>query len=328
VTTEATDWRPGASLDVLQLRAGMLSDIRDFFRRRRVMEVTTPLMSAAGATEPNLESYRVLPPHASGPHSYLQTSPEFPMKRLLAAGAGSIYQICPVFRCGESGSRHNPEFTMIEWYRPGLDLDQLMIELIDLLAALLPKHRMRGPAVRIPYQDLFKTHFGLDPLSASGAELQACARERGLGTVAGLDATDRDAWLDLLISHCIEPHLDSSIPTFVHGYPASQAALACLDPDDPRLARRFELYLGGMELANGYHELADANELAARFARDNGTRRKRGLSPVPVDLRLLAAVSDGLPDCVGVALGFDRLVMLAADLETVDQAMAFSMPRA
>lgn len=325
---EAIDWRPGAQLEVLRLRARMLADIRDFFSRRGVLEVTTPVISAAGATEPNLESFRVSPPNLSGPHSYLQTSPEFPMKRLLAAGAGSIYQICPVFRWGEFGSRHNPEFTLIEWYRPQFGMDQMMIEVIDLVASLLPADKFPGPAVRISYQDLFKTHLGIDPLSASGEDLQVCARDWGLGVVSGLEAKDRDVWLDLLISHCIEPRLDHGVPTFVHGYPASQAALARLDPDNPRLAQRFELYLGGMELANGYHELADAEALAARFAADNATRRNRGLAPIPVDVRLLAAVSDGLPDCIGVALGFDRLVMLAADLETVDQAMAFSMRRA
>ena len=310
------------------MRARMLARIRDFFSRRGVLEVTTPVVSAAGATEPNLESFRASPPNSSGPHGYLQTSPEFPMKRLLAAGAGSIYQICPVFRWGESGSRHNPEFTLIEWYRPQFAMDQMMIEVIDLIASLLPANKLHGRAVRITYQDLFKTHLGIDPLSAPGPELQACARDQGLGAVPGLETKDRDAWLDLLISHCIEPRLDPGIPTFVHGYPASQAALARLDADDPRLAQRFELYLGGMELANGYRELADAEALAARFDRDNEIRRSRGLAPIPVDERLLAAVSDGLPDCVGVALGFDRLVMLAANLETMDQAMAFSMHRA
>jgi len=324
VNPAAIEWRPGASLEVLRLRARMLVAIRDFFDRRGLLEVSTPGLSESGLPDPNLGSFAVAPASRHDEVRYLHTSPEFAMKRLLAAGVGSIFQIGPVYRQGEIGARHNPEFTLVEWYRPGLDLDALMSETLELVLRVLPAERVRGPADRISYRDAFGRYLGTDPCEAT---MEALARQAVAAGIEPIPDLDRDGWLDLLLSHCIVPRLDPGVPTFIHGYPAAQAALARVDPDDARLAMRFELYLGGLELANGFHELDDAEEQRARFLRGNEARSRRGLAPVPIDQRFLAALASGIPDCVGVALGFDRLVMLAAGLERLDQAMAFSWSR-
>jgi lysyl-tRNA synthetase class 2 len=325
VSLGAIEWRPGASLDVLRLRARMLAAIRDFFDRRGLLEVTTPSLSQSGLPDPNLGSFAVAPASRRDRVRYLNTSPEFAMKRLLAAGAGSIYQIGPVYRQGEVGARHNPEFTLVEWYRPGLDLHGLMSETLELVLRVLPADRVRGTADHVSYREAFRRHLGADPFEATVDELERQAVAAGIEPLGDLD---RDGWLDLLLSHRIAPRLDPDVPTFIHSFPASQAALARLDPDDSRAALRFELYLGGLELANGFDELGDAGEQRARFLSENEARGRRGLEPVPIDQRFLAALASGMPDCVGVALGFDRLVMLAAGLEHLDQAMAFSWSKA
>jgi lysyl-tRNA synthetase class 2 len=318
----SSDWRPDATPDILQQRARILQRLRAFFEQLGVMEVETPILSIAAITDPQLESFATRytgPGHADGVPLYLHTSPEFPMKRLLAAGCGPIYQLCKVFRQGESGRRHNPEFTMLEWYQPGYDPRALMDEVEALVAPILGLH---GKAERLSYSDAFQRYLDIDPLEADIRTLRVCAERHGIVGFEGLE--ERDTWLDLLLTHRIEPELGRDGLCFIYDYPASQAALARLNPNDPRLAERFELYYRGVELANGFHELADADEQRKRFSAELEVRRAQGLPMVPVDERFLAALEQ-LPDCAGVALGVDRLVMLAIGAESLNQVMAFSI---
>jgi lysyl-tRNA synthetase class 2 len=326
VTARGADWRPGAGLEQLRRRALLLEKTRRFFAERGVLEVETPLLCAATVTDVHIHSLRTRfegPGAPRGRELWLQTSPEYAMKRLLAAGSGPIYQVARAFRDGESGPLHNPEFTLLEWYRPGYDHHALMDEVDLLLAELLGT----APAQRLSYAAAFIRHLDLDPHQAADAELVAAARQRGLDGI-GLAADDRDGWLALLMTHAVEPHLSQSQPTFIHDFPASQAALARIHPGDPPLAERFEVYAGGLELANGYHELRDAREQRARFERDLQQRRERGLPLPPVDERLLAALEAGLPACAGVALGFDRLLLVAAGVAGLSEVIAFTADRA
>lgn len=325
------DWQPSATLETLCLRARLLSSIRAFFERRGVLEVETPILSAAAVTDPNLASLNVRytgPGAPRGRTLYLHTSPEFPMKRLLAAGSGSIYQICKVFRDGEAGRLHNPEFTMLEWYRVGFDHHALMDEVEALVTEMLHECVDLGPTERLTYRRAFREYAGIDPHETSVESLCECARKHGVEMAMGLEPDRRDAWLDLLLTHVIEPHLGDGRLTFLYDYPASQAALARVRADEPPVAERFELYLGGVELANGFHELGDAGEQRRRFEADNERRRASGLPPVPMDERLLAALAHGLPDCAGVALGVDRLVMAASRSRSIDETLAFPVSRA
>lgn len=297
----------------LRARADTLAAVRAFFAARGVLEVETPLLGCATVTDP------ALAPLACADR-WLQTSPEYAMKRLLAAGSGPIYQVCKAFRGGEAGSRHNPEFTMLEWYRTGFDLAQLMAEVAELVRGLLGEK----PLEMLSYGELFQRHLGVDPHRASVGELEACARERldysGRAS-AGRDES-RDTWLDLLLSHVIEPALAGFV--FVFDFPASQAALARLRQDgDVAVAERFELYVDGLELANGYRELTDPAEQRRRFEADNAVLRARGEAERPVDERLLAALEQGLPDCAGVALGLDRLLMLKLGVDRIDDVLGF-----
>ncbi len=317
-------WRPAASVDGLGARADLLARIRAFFADRGVLEVETPLLSAATIPDPNLHSLSSRwrsPGDREGVTLYLQTSPEFAMKRLLAAGSGPIFQICKAFRDGEAGRRHNPEFTLLEWYRPGWDHLRLMDEVQELLAATLGA----AEGERVTYAEAFQRHAGLDPHSASDAELRGAAARAGLADPAPLA---RDDLLDLLLATVVEPELGRSGPTFLTHYPASQAALARLEADDPRVAQRFEVFLDGIELANGFGELTDASEQRRRFERDLDERRRRGLPSVPVDEHLLAALEEGLPPCSGVALGLDRLLMLALGVSDIAEVLAFPIDRA
>lgn len=319
-------WRPSADLATLRLRAELLARIRAFFAARRVLEVETPALSAAAITEPNLASFSTVytgPGSRYGQMLYLHTSPEFPMKRLLAAGSGCIYQIARVFRDGEAGRRHNPEFTLLEWYRVGFDHHRLMDEVAELATALLAGRLALAAPERLSYCELFQHHLDLNPHQASVVELAACAGARGVPIPPGMPADEANPWLDLLLTHCIEPRLGAGRLTFVHDYPASQAALARLRPGAPPIGERFELYLNGVELANGFHELGDAGEQRRRFEAENAARRALGLPVMPVDENLLAALEAGLPDCAGVALGFDRLVMLAAGKAFIQDVIAF-----
>ena len=325
----SADWRPTASREMLQLRAGLLARARGFFAARGVLEVDTPVVVNAPVTDVHIHSARVtLETAAPDPGMrqpfFLHTSPEYAMKRLLAAGSGDIYQICHVVRSLERGRLHNAEFTLIEWYRTGCSLDALMDEVEALVRELLGPAGAARARERVSYGETFRRALALDPFTASLEELAAHARAAGF---AGASA-DRDELLELLMGARIGPELGRSALTFVHGYPASQAALARLDPDDPRAARRFELYADGVELANGFHELASADEQRRRFERDLQERRRLGLPEAGIDERLLAALEAGLPDCSGVALGFDRTVMLAAGATRIDAVLPFPTERA
>lgn len=321
------DWRPGADLKALQARAELLAAVRAFFAEAGVMEVETPLLAPAAGTDPAIEPLRSRftgPGHAHGLALYLQTSPEFHMKRLLAAGSGPIYQICRAFRDGEAGARHNPEFSILEWYRPGFDHLALMDEVARLVQRVLGRQL---PVEHLSYRSLFEQRYDIDPLDCDVACLRKLAEAEGMVGAASLEL-DVDGWLDLLLSHGIEPQLGRDRLTFVTDYPASQAVLARLNPADARTAARFELYLDGVELANGFHELADADEQRARFEADRARRAAAGQPDVPLDERFLAALQHGLPDCAGVALGLDRLLMCQLGAGMLEQVMAFSIERA
>lgn len=319
------DWRPTASLAELHRRARLLAQIRRFFAEREVLEVDTPVLSARGNPDPQIDGVHaeLRAPGPGLPASWLlHTSPEFAMKRLLAAGAPSIYQVCKVFRDGEAGRWHNPEFTMLEWYRLGWDHWRLMAEVAELVAGVLT------PAVPEPtveywsYREVFQRGAGIDPFAAGVDELAECAREAGLH----VDGLTRDAWLDLLLSQVVVAGLDARTITFVYGYPPSQAALARLDADG--LAERFECFVGPVELANGYSELADAEEQRLRFERHNEARAVQRREAVPWDERLIAALEHGMPACAGVALGVERLHMLVAGTNHIDDVLSFPAARA
>lgn len=329
------DWRPTATLEALRRRAALLAEIRAFFAERGVLEVDTPALCSRGVTDLHLHnlSCRVeLPFEESdggdgrGRTFYLQTSPEFAMKRLLAAGSGPIFQICKAFRDGEAGRLHQPEFTMLEWYRPGFDHHALMDEMDALLAAVLGA----ASAERVPYGELFEQKLGIDPHRAAPADLRVAAERAGVDAV-GMDDADRDTWLHLLLSCVIEPELGRGRPTFVHDFPASQAALAKVRRGAaglPDVAERFEVYIEGIELANGYHELTAAAEQRRRFESDLAARRAAGLPEPPVDERLLAALEADMPPCAGVALGVDRLLMVVLGAGRIDEIVAFPASRA
>ncbi len=322
-------WRPCATQQTLRARAAMLAAIRRFFDRRQVLEVETPLLSQAGNTDPALASFhcRYTGPGApQGAERWLPTSPELHMKRLLAAGSGAIYQVCKVFRDGELGRWHAPEFTMLEWYRPGFDHRRLMDEVEALVIELLAPYRNLAPAQRLTYRDAFLRHAAVDPFEASSGELQGRAAALGIHAPASLRG--RDEWLDLLLTQCVEPALREYALCFIYDYPASQAALARVRHDLPAVAERFELYLDGVELANGFHELADPAEQARRFEADVQRRERHGVAGPPADRWLLAALEHGLPACAGVALGLDRVLVLALQLSALDQALAFPWNRA
>lgn len=324
------DWRPSAPLAALQLRATLLARIRVCFARNNVMEVDTPALSAAATTDPAIHSL-VTAWHGPGSDGarrcYLHTSPEFPMKRLLAAGSGDIYQLCKVFRDDERGALHSPEFSLLEWYRTGIDHLDLMDEVEQLLTEILADIAPVREVHHWTYRDLFMEFAGIDPFAVSAADIAAELQRNRIGLPVGLDDAPLDAWLDLVMTHVIEPHLGQGL-VFVRDFPASQAALARLRSGNPPVAARFEAWLDGIEIANGYHELADADEQHQRFMNDNTQRRLTGLEPLPADERLLAALQSGLPDCAGVALGIDRLLMVAGGARCLDEVLAFPVERA
>lgn len=322
----ATLWAPCASINTLKQRAAILRTIREFFYTRNVMEVETPSLSSASVTDVHLASFStqfVGPGHAGGLPLYLQTSPEFAMKRLLAAGSGAIFQLCKAFRNEEAGSHHNPEFTMLEWYRPGFDEFALMDEMDELMQLILDVE----PAERLTYQQAFEQVLSLDPLTATLSQLQALACDHGFADIAK-NETNKDTLLQLLFCMKVEPTIGQTKPCFVYHFPASQAALAKICEHDNRVAGRFELYYKNMELANGFNELTNAKEQAKRFDEDNAYRAANGLNHVPMDKRLIAALEHGLPQCAGVAMGIDRLVMLATEKETIKEVIAFDVDRA
>ncbi|NQX89194.1 MAG: EF-P lysine aminoacylase GenX [Halioglobus sp.] len=310
-------WQPAAEPDTLRQRALLLDRVRRFFKKRHVLEVETPLLCQHGVTDPAIEAYQVT--DAQGDR-YLQTSPEYAMKRLLASCDAPLFQICRVFRKGEVGPRHNPEFSLLEWYQPGFDHHQLMNEVAELVIECLGKRPIRKKA----YRDLFLETVQIDPFTDPVEALQNAAH---LHLDTGALSGDRDLWLDLLMSHVIEPQLDGLY--FVYDYPASQAALANIVSDGGvRIGQRFELYVDGMELANGYCELTDVREQRRRFIADNALRRKRGQLQRSIDGYLLAALEHGLPECSGVALGIDRLLMLQVGADDIRDVLAFDWGRA
>lgn len=310
----------------LRLRARLYSLIRQFFAERDVLEVETPMLSAAGNTDPNIQSFTtVFDGHvdAGARQRWLRTSPEFPLKRLLAAGIGDCYELGRVFRNGEAGGRHNPEFSMLEWYRIGWNHRQLMHETIELVEAALALVERRAEVVIIAYRQLFIDELGIDPMTDALASLQAPLAEFGISA----EGLNRDDWLDLLITHRLQPRFAADRITVIHDYPATQCALARIRAGEPPVAERFELYLGPYELANGYHELNDASEQRVRFERDRLVRAERGRGEVPMDENLLS-VLDALPDCAGVAMGMERLLMCLAGTDAIEDVLAFSFARA
>lgn len=303
----------------MRARGQLNAEIRDFFRARGVLEMETPILSAAGTTDLHIESFSV---RVNDQTRWLRTSPEFPHKRLLAAGVGPIYELGRVFRSGERSARHNPEFTMLEWYRPGFDLAAIMNETVALV-------RQCGAAIgespgveqRLSYRALFEHYVGLDPFEATLGDF-AALHPGFVGTL------DRDGWQQLTLSTLIEPQLPANDLLTVYDFPASQCALARIRADAYPVAERFELYWGAMELANGYFELTDASEQLARFVADQQQRTLRAMPCPALDQNLVAALAHGLPECAGVALGVDRLLLKLLRLKSLDAVLAFPTERA
>lgn len=318
-------WKPGISQQTLQLRARLLRRVRDFFWERDVLEVDTPAISQFSTIDLHLDSITVQPDSRS-PRHYLITSPEYHMKRLLCAGSGSIYQLCKSFRQEECGSRHNPEFTMLEWYRINFDHWQLMAEVDDLLSLLLNV----PPSEKISYQNIFQRELGIDPLTISLVDFRSVCQRQNIVPPEYLlsERIEPDEWLNFLMGFLIEPTLGKERPVFIYDYPVTQAALAQVNPKNSRTALRFELYYQGMELGNGYRELGDAATLRQRFAESNRQRSRAGKEVYQPDHLFLDAMQAGLPDCSGIAIGFDRIMMLAAETTEIEKVQPFAWGRA
>lgn len=324
--SQSKSWRPTSTRELMQQRAELICKVRDYFHSQDVLEVETPILSQAGVTDYHLQSLTcrsTLPETAHQETLYLQTSPEYAMKRLLCAGFGDIYQISKAFRQDESGRIHNPEFTMLEWYRLDFDHHQLMDDMDKFLQFVAHTK----PSIRISYQQIFLDYLYLDPLVCSLSDLKVSAMLHGFAEISE-DEQDRDTLLQLLFSFVIEPQLGHQQPIFVYDFPASQAALARINTFDDRVASRFEVYYQGVELANGFHELADVAEQRHRFEQDNHKRRQNNVATVPIDERFLSALEHGLPNCAGVALGIDRLFMLKQGLSEIQEAMCFPLSNA
>ncbi|EST56881.1 MULTISPECIES: elongation factor P--(R)-beta-lysine ligase [Proteus] len=324
--SEIADWQPSASIANLLKKAKIVSNIRRFFTDRGVLEVETPMMSQATVTDVHLypfETQFVGPGASQGLKLYLMTSPEYHMKRLLAANSGPIYQMGRCFRNEEAGRYHNPEFTMLEWYRPCFDMYRLMNEVDDLLQEVLDCEASES----LSYQQAFLRYLDIDPLSVDKEKLREVAAKLDLSNIADTEE-DKDTLLQLLFVSGVEPHIGLEKPTFIYHFPASQASLAEISSEDHRVAERFEVYFKGVELANGFRELTDAQEQRHRFERDNRQRVAMGLPEQPIDERFLAALEAGLPECSGVALGVDRLIMLALGVERLSDVIAFPVYRA
>lgn len=308
----------------MQQRARIICQVREFFRSRNVLEVDTPVLCRHSVTDPFIQSIpAIFQPIGSKKEQqyYLQTSPEYAMKRLLAAGSGAIFQITKSFRQGEVGRFHNPEFSMLEWYRPGFDHHQLMDEMDELLQIVLKTPK----AIRKSYGELFENFLGINPHLADLQTLKDCAKHHGITLQEDID--DPNAWLDLMLSQCIEPKMEMTVPWFIYDFPVSQAALARIQPLNPPVASRFEVYFRGIELANGFHELADAKEQRSRFEKNIRERQDMGMNEMKIDEYFLSALTHGLPDCAGVALGIDRLVMLACQAPSLKDILSFDFTR-
>ena len=330
-SSSKSSYAPTMTLAMAQQRAQLMSTVRQFFATHQVLEVQTPLLSQAGNTDTFLQSVAAQVTYQDKPCTYyLHTSPEFAMKRLLASWQVPIYQICSVFRDNEIGVRHNIEFTMLEWYQPNYSLDDMAAELGELLAALYG-HSVVMSHYR--YVDAFMDFVGIHPLTASLDTLQAVAEDKGLtgfdfnsdlaNTEDG-EADIRQSWLDLLFSHAVEPNLGHDLPTLIIEYPPATAALAktAVDKEGNTVAKRFELYINGIEIANAYDELADGPALRERFERDNQLRKRHNLPQMPIDEHLLAA-SDALIPCSGIAVGIDRLLMVITGANSLEDVISF-----
>lgn len=324
------DFLPSAKIDVLRQRAGVLRQIRQFFDERNFFEVETPLLSHDVVVDRYLYPVGISKKDVTGSSEdscqtlWLQTSPEFGMKRIIAAGAPAIYQICKSFRQSETGAMHNPEFTMLEWYRIGDDMQTGMDLLADLVQTVLERPRTE----RMSYRDVFRKFAQVDVVNCPVSELMSAANKAGLSIQMRCDEGSRDGWLNLIMSRLIEPQLGNGAPMMIYDWPASQSALAIVRDGQPPVAERFELYVDGIELANGYHELLDADELSKRNSIINQQRVKDGRPLLPEESRLLEAMRFGLPGCAGVALGVDRLMMLATRSTAIGDVIAFPIDRA
>ena len=320
------NWQPNISLEILKARADLLRLVRVFFQKINCLEVETPTLSGSTTPDPNIESFSTRQHQQT---YYLHTSPEFPMKRLLAAGSGAIYQICKVFRQGEAGRYHNPEFTMLEWYQPGLNYHALMQQVDELIACLLNDVCSLENTIYISYKDAFEKYVQVNPFATTNNELLAALRKHRIELYNNEPSLDKDALLDLIISQLIQTQLPANTPVFIYDYPASQAALAKIRQQDSyQVAERFELFINGVELANGYQELLDASEQQQRFEAENKKRAAAGLMTIPIDQRLIAALAAGIPMVSGVAMGFDRLLMLAMQKESINEVIAFTIDKA
>lgn len=332
-------WKPSCDVKHLQLRAQMLKTIRDFFFKRSVLEVETPLLCQATGTDPQLDFFSTL--YHSVPHKkqikdqpmYLQTSPEFAMKRLLAAGSGSIFQICKAFRNGECGQLHNPEFSILEWYRVGFTLEQLMDEVTELLDEILSGYCVTKTCVdkstfKISYKEIFVQVSGLDPLVFSQNSYSNYAAENAIAEAKDICGNDHSMWLDFIFSHKVQPVLAKQSLAIVYGYPAIQSSLARINQENTATVDRFEVFINGIEIGNGFFELSDAKEQEKRFDSENKSRERTGKKHVIKDKLFLAALESELPDCSGIALGLDRLLMIIANASVLKDVLAFSFDRA
>ena len=325
-----SDWQPTASLEIVKIKARLLSKLRAFFAEKEILEVQTPVLSQAGNTEPTIESFVIQQYENSKGQiqpSFLNTSPEFSMKRLIAAGFGSIYQITPVFRQNEQSKRHNSEFTLLEWYRLDFDHHALMGEVNALLRFVAEDFLTLDRSQFFSYQEVFKKHLNIDPFNTTCDELKESTANAGIDVV-GMENSALDTWLDLLMSQVIEKKLPLNCPVFIYDYPASQAALAKVTQGENPVAERFELYINGMELANGFHELTDADEQEKRFIKEQKQRKEKGQQGILADHHLIDALKYGLPECAGVAIGLERLLMVLTKKDHINDVITFPFERA
>jgi elongation factor P--(R)-beta-lysine ligase len=322
------DWQPACSIEILRLRAQVFEDIRRFFSARAVLEVETPLLSYSSGTDPQLDFFTA--EYCSPPlhHTlFLQTSPEFAMKRLLAAGSGSIYQICKAFRNGESGRFHNPEFTLLEWYRVGFTLPQLMDEIAELIGVLFNDHRSLNQTQRFSYQEIFQRYTDLNPLEFSYQDYCTYARDNNMPEAESICGYDHGLWLDFIFSHNVQPQLGENAVCMVYGYPACQSSLARINEYNSQITDRVEVFINGIELGNGYYELTDAKEQDRRFDEELSIRQQRKRPVAVKDKYLIAALDAGLPECSGMSIGLDRLLMLLTNSANIEDVLNFPVHR-
>ncbi len=323
----STPWQPSCSIELLQLRARMLQRIRVFFAERNVLEVETPLLSHASSTDAQLHFFTTFyETSANRQPLFLQTSPEFAMKRLLAAGSGSIFQICKAFRNGEAGRFHNPEFTMLEWYRINFDLTELMTEVESLFDFLFDGQL--APPLRLSYQTVFEQFTGLNALIFSFEDYSTFAKKANLIDAIKICGDNHVLWLDFLFSFCVQPYLGEKGLCLIQDYPACQSSLARLNANNPLITERVEVFLHGIELGNGYHELTDFFEQNRRFDAEIEIRCRENLPAAIKDENLLAALKNGLPNCAGIALGLDRILMILAKMQKISDVLSFDIERA